>query len=194
LDLTGDGVNEMFVTYSGASTSVDAWVFQVRSSGEISNIGPVNLVAGQASTRLSEATNFDLDGDGTQELISKTGTETTSGTPIYHLDDRGEYNLWKVVSFIRVFTRGVEESTHHQSTVGPLGFTTLQVVTGDSSLTDARIRSAEVKLNGLVVVPPGEFGEEIGNITVPVDLRSEVNSIEVVLSGSPGKRLALTVE
>jgi hypothetical protein len=90
------------------------------------------------------------------------------------------------------FVRGkgapvVEEVVFH---VPEAGAATLEIGNG---LTGARVSSAVVWLNGVQVLAPANFNQQVGHLEVPVTLRAGANSLKVELRSKPGSSLTAFV-
>jgi hypothetical protein len=68
----------------------------------------------------------------------------------------------------------------------------LIVVNGGLRGPTHRTSSAQVALNGAVVVPPSSFNQLQAAITVPVALQTE-NQITARLAGEPGSQIAVVI-
>ncbi|MGC3958450.1 MAG: hypothetical protein QM813_11065 [Verrucomicrobiota bacterium] len=90
------------------------------------------------------------------------------------------------------FVRGkgapvVEEVIFH---VPEAGAATLDIANG---LTGARVSSAVVWLNGVQVLTPANFNQQVGHLVVPVSVRAGDNSLKVELRSKPGSSLTAFV-
>lgn len=68
----------------------------------------------------------------------------------------------------------------------------LKIVNYDSRGRN-KVSSAEIQLNGVVVVGPERFNQQVREISVPVKL-DKSNVLGVELRGAPGGQITLTVE
>jgi cysteine-rich repeat protein len=203
IDIDSDGWPEILISF-GDDMGREAhalWLFSIGELGELTSIGPtreehrVALSPGPRSSDLYGYLNtFDLDADGTLELYAYYRGPGETGATLFKRDRNGQFKRWKelrVLHEVRNTLGGVVQETVD---LPALGRVNLQILTSLTRSPISRVRSAEVRIDGKVVVPAGSFGAEVPRLLVPINLPNPENSLEIELRGSPEQTMFLLVE
>lgn len=123
------------------------------------------------------------------------GSDEESGEEIYRLTPDG-YTLDKPALFVGRFNRERGEpipSTFHfdllKDSTGPY---VLRLANGDNQ-GQHRVASAHIVLNGVEVLSPNNFSQQVEFLDIAVPLTQQ-NKLEVTLAGEPLGLVVITVE
>jgi hypothetical protein len=196
-DIDGDGREEALVWLGDGKRQPSLYVLKWTGMTLVS-IGPMNQYGG---SDLYRGDLVDLEGDGKMELLGYTGPSgyidqtapPQDSYAVYELQS-GRYapreNARTPISVERyVRATGQPAIKARKFVVTRAGFQLL-VVNGDGG--GSRVSSGTIKLNGVQVVGPNQFGQQVATITVPITVQA-VNTIEVQLEGQMGGQIAVLV-
>jgi hypothetical protein len=201
VDADGDGIKEVKFSFpGGVRGNTQDWVF--RWDGiQLLNLSPVSQDEnGQLSTELVNSLFLDLHHDGTLQILNPPvflglGSDTELPEVIYRLTPTG-YELDKVALFVTTFTREKGEPitvTRHfpllKDSTGPY---VLRLSNGGSG-GQHRVSSARIMLNGVEVLSPLHFSQQVEFLEIPVELVAN-NKLEVTLAGEPLGFVTITIE
>lgn len=191
VDVDNDNKPEVDVSFSSANGHFSTWLFKWTGT-ELVSIGPTTTRDGDILTQLRSPAFFDLDGDGVLEAVN--GVETDDEPIRIFALQNGTYRLWKNVNFFSTYVRheGRPENVEDTFSVLSPGLYTLRVVNGDRYGKN-RVSSAEIRLNGSVVVTPNRFNQQVREIVLPVSIVS-TNVVSADLQGAPGGQFIITIE
>lgn len=193
-DVDADGTNEVIVktiSFTGITTS---FVFRY-DRGTLLSIGP--------SDALSNADLVDLDHDGTLAIASleeprpsaEADNVREGGYRIYKLWG-GRYVLAQRLLYLAPFVRHKGTPETITETFALFGDSTgpyvLRLVNGERG-GGRRVSSARIVLNGIEVLSPDNFSQQVEFLSLPVTLLPR-NTIEVTLAGEPLGEIFVTVE
>jgi hypothetical protein len=209
IDVDGDGKSEILVEFTTNGATRPAWIFQW-ANGALREITPDDDAFSEG-----EETNFaDLDGDGVLELIEApphvkygdlarlNGTKPIRIWTTYRLTG-GTYQPSAQYFWIEPFIRvgGAPETSTSTFVVDSPGTNFVlkisnganarSVIEGQPFRVDPAT-SADVYLNGVLVVGPSSFNPNVKVITVPVTLQA-TNTISVTLRGAPNTGFTIAI-
>jgi hypothetical protein len=204
IDLDNDGRFEIIASFSSARGPTGNWVFKWDGT-KLNLIGPTEISSfGVIFTKLSDASFFDVDGDGIIEIINLTASgpvapdETRNigkgDIEVYSFDGQ-KYKLTKSLSYIGSFVRHtaapfVDKAKFEVANPGP-GFV-LTIINGNRE-GDNRVSSGTIKLNGVVVLTPNDLNQQVRKVVRQVTTLAQ-NMLEVELAGKPTGQILVTVE
>ncbi|MFQ5777636.1 MAG: hypothetical protein ACE5IP_06475 [Terriglobia bacterium] len=202
VDLDSDGRNEIRVAFSDYRTFTADWYF--RWDGlQLLNLGPTQ---GDPSvfTVLNTSDPLDLDHDGILEIISigdsslladETGTVPNAPKEVYK-SLGGPYTFERTLAYYGFFRRETGAPQMFQEALAfpaePTGNFVLKVINGKHDGTN-RVSSARILLNGVEILSPTHFSQQVEFLSIPVTLVRN-NSIEVTLAGKPLGTIIVTIE
>jgi hypothetical protein len=192
VDVENDGRPEVVIHFSSARASLFDWVFKWTGT-ELSLIGPASVDEhGDVFTALTDSDFFDVDGDGTLEIIKRSAETQT--IKVYRFDGQ-KFNLSKTLKLFDTFYRHtaapVTETSEFQVQNPGAGFV-LTVINGDRD-GSKKVSSGTIKLNGVVVLTPNDLNQQVRKVVRQVTVLAE-NVLEVELAGQPTGQVLTTVE
>jgi FG-GAP-like repeat len=206
VDIDGDGKYEILATFSSNGGYFSAWLFKW-TGATLQLISPVDSSGpGYPYTLVSNVSFADLDGDGILELIGGPGNltpgdlERLNGADpvqkqeVYKLV-AGAYQPSAVYYYLSPFLRqtGPPQTTTETFAVDTPGANwVLTISNGLAPSPLGPATSADVYLNGVLVVGPSSFNPNVKVITVPVTLQA-TNTISVTLRGAPNTGFTIAI-
>lgn len=198
LDLDGDQVPEMVVSYMGRAGVSSMWVF--RSRGEhVRSITPLDPNDDEVSL-LENAIFVDFDGDGRKDAISRERLAAPMGDVnplikyhVYKMLDGSFDTVPRPLLFAGLFICGKQESIAVEERFtfdGADARRSLRLVNGASGVA---VRNATLKLNGVVLVSPIDFGTKRSRLDAPIPIRSGENKISGEVLGRSGSDIAVFI-
>jgi len=204
VDLDGDASNEVkvsFVTYWGRAQA--DWYF--RWDGlQLINLGPTHGDPPATFTSFSDTDTLDLDHDGVLEIISVADARLVPDEEGFvpgpvrkvYKNSGGVYVLDRPLVYIGFFLRKAREPVTDERALNlpaePIGTYALKVINGKAD-GSRRVSSARIVLNGVEILSPNNFSQQVEFLTIPVTLVRH-NIIEVTLAGTPLGEIILTIE
>lgn len=202
VDVDGDSRNEVKVSFPGGMRgSTTDWLF--RWDGvQLINLSPGarDTVTGEFDSKLSNSEFLDLYHDGTLQVVTRAGflgfgSDVEPADKVFRLTPAG-YQLDKPVIFVARFEREkgepVTDTIHFPLVTGSSGPYVLRLSNGGSG-GQHRVSSARIVLNGVEVLSPQNFSQQVEFLTIPVSLVRH-NTIEVTLAGTPLGEIIVTIE
>jgi hypothetical protein len=219
LDLDHDGNPEIIVTYHVGNHGERAtWIFGWDGTS-VRTLNPPDPDNAQNVIAFREPDFVDVNGDGRLAVVEPSdsyGVHEEFATPeaahpvtpdrtcnLYQLSNGRFANAPRAVAYYGHFARakGKPKAIEESFAARP-GSYVLRVANGNAGKD--LVDSAEVKLNGIVVLSPAAFGSEQGQhegnndspravITVPVTLRDQ-NALSVEVRSAPGSQLRVVIE
>ncbi len=195
LDFNGDGTPEILfnlLTRGNPSTWLLAW-----TGNGLQNIGPTTPSGDAVLTNLRFPTFEDLNGDGLPEIIQSNATpwnpEPQQKETVYSVGPNGSVVPAKPIAFWGVFVRKEANPAAVTTTFVPAstGKHVLRIVNGTPDGKNL-VTAADVVLNGVMVVNPGDFKKKGRVIEVPVTLTAS-NELRVELRSTPGSQFTLSI-
>lgn len=203
LDLDGDGSKEIKVSFVGNwGRSLSDWYF--RWDGlQMVNLGPTDADT-HRFTDLSDTDPLDLDHDRILEIISvadaplvgdEEGFVPSPSLEVYKLSGNA-YTLVGLLVNYGFFVRETGGPRTEEMAVNfaeaPTGNYVLKVINGKAG-GSRRVSSARIVLNGVEILSPDNFSQQVEFLTIPVTL-AQHNIIEVTLAGTPLGEVIITIE
>ncbi len=200
LDLDSDKVPEIVAAFSSARALTAQWVFKVYNN-RLTLISPrSSLSDGSFGSTLFVGADFiDLDGDGLVEAIVPREFSDYPPTldiayDVYTLDN-GRYRTTAPLASFNTFVRGtgapVDDARSIQLTAS--GQYTLIVINGDLDGSH-RVSSALIQLNGVPVVVPHAFNQQVTRVVVPDVTVATDNIITVRLTAAPASFIRIALQ
>lgn len=192
VDIENDGRPEVSVHFSSARGSLFDWVFRWTGT-ELRLIGPASVDEhGDVFTALVDSGFFDVDGDGTLEIVDYP--DETETLKIYRFDGQ-KFTLTKSLIFFSTFYRhaGTPLLQTAEFEVAKPGATfVLTIVNGDRN-GDNRVSSGTVRLNGVQVLSPNDLNQQVRKVVRQVTVLAN-NLLEVELESKPSGQILVTIE
>jgi hypothetical protein len=192
IDIENDGGTEVAVHFRSAGGPPFNWVFKWTGT-ELGLIGPVSVdERGDVFTALAGSAFFDVDGDGTLEIVDQL--EETESVHVYRFDGQ-KFTLTKTVNFFDTFYRDTAApvlETSEFEVHNPGGGFVLTIVNGDRNGAN-RVSSGTIKLNGVVVLTPNDLNQQVRTVVRQVTVLAQ-NVLEAELAGKPSGQVLITVE
>jgi len=197
-DVTGDGTPEVIAAFADERGERD-WIFQWQNH-ELKLISPTVTVDNTRFSELSNVELLDTDEDGVPEVIDAKRITDGSGdaSPVDTLLkwSNDHFAVVGQIAYRGIFNRGLKGQPSLQrdtfSLAQPAPHYQLTVINGGMRGAKYRTSSAEIRLNGILVVPASEFNQQRAVITVPVTLAEE-NSISVSVAADLGSQIAIVL-
>jgi hypothetical protein len=190
VDIENDGRPEVAIYLSEARASTFDWVFKW-TGAELRLIGPASVDEnGDVFTDLGDSGFFDVDGDGTLEIVQGP----LNATEVYRFDGQ-KFSLSKTLSLFDTFYRreGIPILQRSEFEVAnPVGGFVLTIVNGDRN-GDNRVSSGTVRLNGVQVLSPNNLNQKVRKVVRQVTVLAN-NVLEVELQSKPSGQILVTVE
>ena len=187
VDIDDDGVPELLVRFWRES-----WVYRY-SGGELVLFGPTRIGPQGPTSNLGNVTMFDLDGDGTLEILEEAPPSVEAAYIAHKLGAGGTFTqLPGAIGFADRFERaeGEPEQQQRQFAAKP-GDYILRVVNGDQEKKNT-VTSGEIRLNGKLVAGPSDFKKASNTFSVPVKLLAD-NALTVDLRSDPASFLYISL-
>lgn len=198
VNVDGDGAPEYVVSYPDHRGAELTYIFR-RTGDAVQVISPLHCRQHDdvPYTDMLYPMFVDLDGDGRMEAVDhRTRARGAGGTD----NDIDWLLIWKLVN--GVYTLDVEGApffgefrrADQQPAANVVDFPAditsaeMFVVNGGYLGKKGRVSSAEVRLNGAVVVAEKNFNQKIGTLRVPVRLQPS-NDLSVRIAGAPDSQL-----
>jgi hypothetical protein len=206
VDVDGDGINEVHVSFTSARGIDGDWIFKWDGL-QLRSIGPMSQRKGIAHTKLANASIEDLYHDGTMAIFSVSLTPppidaSVPTTPdslylLYRLSG-GKYVLdtpvVEIADFPRATMKPQAEPASFDLPKGSTGPYQLRVVNGDAS-TKNRVSSGHIWVNGSEFVKPNQLNQQVGIFTVPLPpLLQTGNQLTVKIESAPGSHITVLIE
>ena len=201
VDVQGDGVKEVLIAFRSFRGPSGDWIFRWDGS-QLRSLGPTTMDEdGFESSVLSDSSLIDFDHTGPLSLIAlANATRPEDGAPAV------VYNVYKLSGYKFVFDKpllysspfvrrkGEPETVKETfplpgSSAGPY---TLRVINGERD-GSRRASSARIVLNGVVILSPDHFSQQVEFLSIPVNLQPQ-NTIEVTLAGTPLGQIWISIE
>ncbi len=208
LDLNGDGKPEIIATYHiGNHGESAAWIF-TWTGNALQTLNPPDPERTNIVIAFRALDFVDFNGDGTLEVVEPTdeyGVHVEFATPeerqsvvpnrscnVYQLGNGRYVSTERTATYYGHFarTKGTPAPSDESFSAKP-GKYVLRIANGEQGKN--LVDSAEIQLNGLVILPPAAFNNQRAVITVPVTLR-EQNTLRVELRSAPGSTLRVVIE
>jgi len=201
VDVEGDGVREVLISFRSFRGPSEDWILRWDGS-QLRNLGPVEIESdGMQSSVLSDSGLLDLDHTGTLSLVTLTGPaslgdEFPNPLPVVYKLEGGKFVLDRPLLFLSPFVRrtGQPETVAQSLFVPPVfsGPFVLKVINGERD-GSRRVSSARIVLNGVEILSPNQFSQQVEFLTISINLQTE-NQIEVTLAGIPLGQVWISVE
>jgi len=202
VDLDADGRKEIMVSFANYRIFTADWYF--RWDGvQLINLGPTHGTA-PLFTAFNTTGHLDLDHDGTLEIMSpadaslqrdEEGFIPNAPIHVYKLSG-GVYIFDRTLVdygfFVRETGKPRTEEIAVNLTEAPTGSYVLKVINGKAG-GSRRVSSARIVLNGVEILSPNNFSQQVEFLTIPVTLVRH-NIIEVTLAGTPLGEIIFTIE
>ena len=201
LDLSGDGQIEYLAIFADHRISKRTYIFAHRGN-ELVLLNPPFACEtrwrDRADTGLLEVEPYDIDGDGVMELIDQQVGYVNPGDGGWDADMKSLRRIWRLGDKGYAFTgSAVTEGTYQRKTGEPKkekfpfaaseGPAILHVL--NHATPSKRVTSAQVWVNGQLVLSPGHFGRAVSTLQVPVRLNGGDNELAVRVAGEPGSSM-----
>lgn len=203
VDLDGDGVNEVVISFYSPRGNTMDWVFRVTGT-TLTNLSPVTSSAGVTTTTLMDIGIIDIFHDGTLQIEDTgeypppaDGSLPTSSNSLYSVGANGLVPMGDVY-FLWEFDRenGPPQMEQRSFTI-PASVTqqpkTLRITNGSYDGTH-RVSSAQIWVNGVPVALPSAFNQTVEFLSIPLGTLPSQNIITVQLASAPGSKIIVTVQ
>lgn len=171
----------------------ETWMYKYEN-GELALFGPTRSTTAGETTNLGNATFFDLDGDGTLEILEEAPVSGDAAYTAHKLQDDGSFaRISTPIIFADRFDRAEGEpqvvGRHFSASPGDY---VLRITNGDQDKKNI-VTAGEIRLNGKVVFGSSDFKKNVSNtFVIPVRLASQ-NSLSVELRSAPGSFLYVSL-
>ena len=194
VDIENDGRPEVATHFSSARGTATDWVFRWTGT-ELTLIGPTSVdERGEVFTDLFESSFFDVDGDGTLEIVQSPPDGPVEITQVYSFDGQ-KFSLTNSLVFFETFfrfTKAPVVDTSKFEVQNPGAGFVLTVINGNREGSN-RVSSGTIKLNGVVVMEPNDLNQQVRKVVRQVTVLAE-NVLEAELAGRPSGQVLITVE
>lgn len=195
LDLDNDGRAEVlvdFLSFTGIQTTL---VFRREGSVLVDMLPD--------ATTLTNASFIDVDSDGKREVIvvddahppARPDEPRSTAYSVFRLQD-GRYTFDKPIleyfAFFRKKGAPVSETEEFDLLPNSTGPYLLRLTNGDA-LGKNRVSSARIVLNGVEVLSPDNFSQQVDFLSIPLELAAQ-NTLQVTLAGIPLGQVQIIIE
>jgi len=196
-DIDNDHVPEIVVSFrTGRRGERTSYVYRWNGSA----IAPLLVDDSGRDGGFLNSSFLDIDGDGVLEVVepkSTAGDDEVSGTIGSGFDTykliNGSLLLQTQITtpYVGLFIRGTgAPKTISEDVTADPGAYVLRISNGDQ--TGHLVDSAEIRLNGVVILGPSQFKPTKQTISLPVTLTA-LNTISVELRSAPKTRMTITL-
>jgi hypothetical protein len=196
LDVDGDGTTEAIVRFDTGRGLTQTWVFQVANQ-KLRLLSPTDQTQ---HTLLADPEFVSLTGGRALDIVEESVSESRENpivTQQRYVLQNGVYTAAAPLDFAQTFYREkgtprVETATLDLPAAAVGKPFRVVVVNGGSSGTEYRVSSGEVRLNGVPISGPSDFGQHRATWTIPVSLQQH-NTLTVRLEGKPRGRIIVAI-
>ena len=202
VNFRGSGSPAIVVSFTSATGNCADWIYE-RDKNTLKLVGPAEtLEDGNQTTVLGDAVFVDLRGDGKLEIVNPpdplgaaADVSALSRFKIFELSGDSYVSTGRFFNFFETFVQQQDESegdTRSFTLENSDRKYVLTVAKRSESSGTHRIASAEIWINGRLIVSSKNLPIVVQALTIPIELSSS-NTISVKLNGPPGAELSVGI-